>query len=641
MIIDLNLLKRLIKRFGILPISKMDPKVQKVLQSNEHFIKAPAGFEPLITGGGYEWDDALNGYKLGEGQKMFLLPNGIAIWIFKDTLARALPPDSIQKWVSADTEYPMGKANAFFIVYGKLTGQDLGQNETAGDNIQPGEQDPEDGGGLAMADDENAPPFSKDDIQKMLKGEFPQDAGGQSASMDTAVPGGEPGTGHVEPKEPVGMGSPPLARLSKGEPKQNGDEADLIIKTLYKKAKVNPNLKLSKQNPIRLDADEILDIYQRAKTLPPEQKEKLIAFLKSGAVQPLEEGKISKANLQALMEHIVSGIVHEVEKAKSKSKAKKTESKPKDQDFKNGNARSKPEAPGHSQMDWEPSAEQPSNNRDNSQHIDKWIEAMANKLWKDPQEIGKGQYAWRIRDVKRRPDSTVYLVQKSKHVQSSRVFANMKGRWFYFNPEADVQDRKWKPVEETPPGEEPSIEQEQSVAAAAGPVTGPNAFRKKETPLEEMTTSVGGGGSSEGTPGYLIPGAFAGEGGSKAGVAGSAALGYTLTPVGKQDMKRKADKLYESITKSLKYMLKGSIRNKKRNTIQEASGLGADFDRAQRQYDNQMPPEENGLTCPSCGGERGYYTDKGNRSGAFWWNAECPECGHQWGDDNFDSIRDR
>ena len=38
-----------------------------------------------------------------------------------------------------------------------------------------GETEPGDGGGVAMADDENAPPFSKQDIQKMLKGEFPAD----------------------------------------------------------------------------------------------------------------------------------------------------------------------------------------------------------------------------------------------------------------------------------------------------------------------------------------------------------------------------------------------------------------------------------------------------------------------------------
>ena len=61
--------------------------------------------------------------------------------------------------------------------------------------------------------------------------------------------------------------------------------------------------------------------------------------------------------------------------------------------------------------------------------------------------------------------------------------------------------------------------------------------------ITEMTTTDGG------TPGYNIPGAFSGRGGSKKGVAGSAALGYELTPQGKKDMQVKADKLYESKNK--------------------------------------------------------------------------------------------
>ena len=64
-----------------------------------------------------------------------LTHDGNVIWTFKDVLFRGLSLDSVQKWTSGDAEYPMGKANAFFIVYGKLTGQDLGEGETAGDNV--------------------------------------------------------------------------------------------------------------------------------------------------------------------------------------------------------------------------------------------------------------------------------------------------------------------------------------------------------------------------------------------------------------------------------------------------------------------------------------------------------------------------
>ena len=103
---------------------------------------------------------------------------------------------------------------------------------------------------------------------------------------------------------------------------------------------------------------------------------------------------------------------------------------------------------------------------------------------------------------------------------------------------------------------------EQTATAAVSPVTGPMAFKKKNKPmegleplggmeeeekkLEEMTTTSGGGGSSAGTPGYNVPGAFSKRGGSKKGVEGSAALGYTLTSIGKDEMNRTADKLLEN-----------------------------------------------------------------------------------------------
>jgi hypothetical protein len=81
-------------------------------------------------------------------------------------------------------------------------------------------------------------------------------------------------------------------------------------------------------------------------------------------------------------------------------------------------------------------------------------------------------------------------------------------------------------------------------------VTTPRAFKKRhgaaeEQQIDEMNTTDGG------TPGYQIPGWVSRKGGSKAGVAGSAALGYTLTNIGKKDMELKGDELYESI-KSMK-----------------------------------------------------------------------------------------
>ena len=619
MIVDKTILRRLIKRFGVSPISDADPKFHKVLQGGENFIKAPAGFEPAITGGNYEWDDSINGYRLGKNQKIFLLPNGVALWIFKDILVRAIPSQSIQKWVSASDAYPMGKANAFFIVYSKLTGQELGQNETAGDDVPDGETEPGNGGGLATADDETQPYFSKQDIQNMLKGEFPTDI--QSLSMASSIPvsGGE-----EEPAFEVPISGKPTGaipdRSKVGNKPEGQSEADNIIQTLYKQAKVNPKFKLSKQNPIRLDSDTIIDLYNRAKTLPPEDKEKLIAFLKSGAVKPLEEGHITKATLEALMEHIVNSIMQEVDNVKKKSRENK---KPASNPVSNS---SKPE---HSQMDWEPGQEQGFG----PQRIDyeKWVIAVANKIWKDPEDIGKGRPSWQIMKVVKHPSGDYYFLGKEKTVHLRRAIKRADNKWYYLDPNAKnhIAGRAWIELGKQHPSDEPSIEQEQSAAGAAGPTSGPMTVKDKNDPLEEMTTSSGGGGSSAGTTGYMVPGAFSNAGGSEAGVAGSEKLGYKLTPIGRQEMRRKADKLYESVKGTLK-MLK-----------EMASGLGPRFDRAQKQYDAQMPPESDDLECPNCGGESGFYTDKGNRAGAFWWNAECPDCGHQWGDDNFDVLNDR
>lgn len=61
--------------------------------------------------------------------------------------------------------------------------------------------------------------------------------------------------------------------------------------------------------------------------------------------------------------------------------------------------------------------------------------------------------------------------------------------------------------------------------------------------IHEMTTTGA-------VDGYNIPSAFAKKGGSKAGVEGSESLGYTLTPIGKKDMNRQADSLYEEKSKT-------------------------------------------------------------------------------------------
>jgi hypothetical protein len=344
-----------------------------------------------------------------------------------------------------------------------------------------------------------------------------------------------------------------------------------IISTLYKKANINPASKLS--NPIRVESDEIIGLYKRAKAMPLEEGVKLMSFLKSGAVLPMEDGMIAKHQLNSLIEHIVGGIVDEVEKSKRNAGAKKKVSKPV------SNPTSEPEESSHSQMDWEPSGEnqpkRPMGGYDRK--YEQWLEDLANKMWKDPEDIGHNHQGWKVNKVVPHGEgTTAYLLTLTKKYHKSRVFINRNGKWFWKDP-VD-RNQGWQEVDA--PSMEPSIEQEQSGGGAAGgapggmtttsavsPVTGPNAFGKKkkwtekfqgkqekEEALDEMTTTSGGGGSSPGSPGYNIPGAFGRKMSNRKGHI--EVLGYKMTPEGEKEYKREGDKLYESIKTTLKRMMR-------------------------------------------------------------------------------------
>lgn len=88
--------------------------------------------------------------------------------------------------------------------------------------------------------------------------------------------------------------------------------------------------------------------------------------------------------------------------------------------------------------------------------------------------------------------------------------------------------------------------EEMTGTAAASPVSTPMAFSKRnveqeEEQIDEMTTTGD-------VSGYNIPAAFAKKGGSSKGVEGSEKLGFTLTPIGKKEMSRTADKLLSENT---------------------------------------------------------------------------------------------
>jgi len=85
---------------------------------------------------------------------------------------------------------------------------------------------------------------------------------------------------------------------------------------------------------------------------------------------------------------------------------------------------------------------------------------------------------------------------------------------------------------------------EESATGAVAPATGKLPLQRRimedeeEEKIEE--SSVTGG------EGYTIPAAFSkNDGGSKKALAGSNALGYELTPIGKKDLARRPDKMIE------------------------------------------------------------------------------------------------
>ncbi|TRO56372.1 hypothetical protein E2P64_06035 [Candidatus Bathyarchaeota archaeon] len=84
------------------------------------------------------------------------------------------------------------------------------------------------------------------------------------------------------------------------------------------------------------------------------------------------------------------------------------------------------------------------------------------------------------------------------------------------------------------------IFREMTTTGAVSPIATPKAFKKTEEEEEQQITETNT--TDGGTSGYQIPGWLSPKGGSKKGLAGSAALGYTLTPIGKKEMNRPADK---------------------------------------------------------------------------------------------------
>lgn len=165
-------------------------------------------------------------------------------------------------------------------------------------------------------------------------------------------------------------------------------------------------------------------------------------------------------------------------------------------------------------------------------HREDDVLSKADKAW--------GKADWYIEKSKRGEAGTVYKISSDKE-RGKLLWQSPSGEW-----KAMDASRKWVPVDpqSIDAGNPSESMKEMSTSAGAGPVSTPFAFKKtkgmeeEEIPLEEISTA-GDAGS------YNIPSAFARKGGSEKGIKGSEALGYTLTPQGKKDMSRTADKLEE------------------------------------------------------------------------------------------------
>ena len=168
----------------------------------------------------------------------------------------------------------------------------------------------------------------------------------------------------------------------------------------------------------------------------------------------------------------------------------------------------------------------PSNPLDKKQLID-----LVNKEW--PRTEGSGE--WMLRDMKSKTSMPAYTLQRTRGIEKAEI--SQIGDELYYNRPSGEND-----VSET------------TTTGAVFPLTRPTAFDKKY--LDEITTADGG------TTGYMVPGAFSRRGGSVRGIDGSNALGYTLTTIGQQEMKRRPDPLYEQVIKTI-YNKISKKKNKK------------------------------------------------------------------------------
>lgn len=520
--IDPKVLQQLFQTYGVSAVPQAG--IQGIIKDSG---KTEAKYEPILTGNDYVWSDSESAYVKGDERIYFYVPKGLFLWVWDNSLMRLLKgTDMLTKWVQGDEKYPEGKANSFESTYLGMTGEGGGGIAVA----EPGEEEPE-------ADD------------------------------DDRLKGATAGPLHF-----TGIGQRP----DDFEPKKV-DPTDTIIAKLKKLA----------GKSFSLPSDIMIQYGLQAKK---DNNTKLLKFLSQ--YRPMGENVAKKSQLESLVREIVRTVTKEA-------------------------------------YEWDrPKREQP--------YEEKWVEDLANKIWPDPMDIGRGGDRWVLLKSKRaKTGEKVYMLSNAQEVTHTRFLINRGTKWYYLDVKPD-HTKKWVevPASEVPvpdhnPADDEDLQEDGgagggAVASGGGPVgmstttnvspvTTPYAFGKKkktkegvhgrfdscdwsELAVDPLLKSVCCGAPSlgnvdhkakppvgicskcrnhttfekdeesineinttdGGTPGYQVPGCWAAEGGSKAGVQGSRKLGYELTEIGREDMKIKRDRLYESVKnmkKTLKKML--------------------------------------------------------------------------------------
>lgn len=568
--INLKVLQDLFPTFGVEAVQSK-PGVQQVADSG-NTDKAPAKYEPILTGAGYEWSDEKNAYVAGDQTIYFVELGNVFIWIWNGLFRGLKGSTMLQKWVQGNEKYPEGKANQFMGTYKQTTGQS------------------DDGGGVATSEPEQDEP-----------------------EVDRSVGGGDvtftgTGTRDVDPK-PI-------------------DPTDMLISKLKKQAG------FAKKLPSNL----MIDLGTKAKA---DKNEKLLAFLKT--VQPIMENKIKRSQLDTLVREIVKGIVKEGFG---------------DYQGLKGSGNDQQLAQKIAQRVW---GGTPQYNRSKSaaegtvyQFDGSRLKRTPSKfLWKTP----TGQ--WRALDLPTRKwkDISPQIQDFVREMTGTGAVAGFSTPNAFKKTKGTMEEGKIQdPSKEemvnylrSQFGNEEGFDGDAEAAMywfanfnhggqasnlysvlstsqfRPGPISrgpqkgsaeemmyqslvhqfGDPSLEDDEEQLDEITTTGA-------VDGYNVPGAFAKKGGSHRGIEGSEALGYTLTPQGKKEMHRKADKLTES-------------------------QFGSNFDKAQRAHDAQSPDEEEGtVTCDNdeCGKEAQITGHGGRKGGTWWWKAKCNHCGNKMSGDN-------